>query len=274
MLYFLKSGLCILLTSLVLSKSYAVEVRFPEEELESEYALPYFPNQREVVLSRRVIQKFKIGLSSSGMYVLDEPFYQPFVFNIQAFMYLTEIHGFGLEAWLSQNQSLSPSGKAFTHIPTKEPNVIDSLNVSFAPHPLMTFFLNYNYSPLYGKISLSKTLAYNIHIEGSVGVGIILMDWKKRYVPYIWTPAFQIRLNPKIYITKRIYGYGSIVLWTYQGKNPIDRALKVSTVEGTAHNEHDGSIAENGDPTVVVSRLQNTLFVRTLISVGVGILLF
>ena len=152
--------------------AFAVKVHFPDEELAEESVLPLVTPPR-MVLNRNVPLKFRVELGAGLAVGLDEPFYLPYYPTGLITFHLTEVHALSLTGAyffpkrsasgekLSQGKGLK-SGKKF-----------DPLK---APYLQMSAFINYQYSPYYGKISLAKNWVMNLSIYGFIGPGLLVTN--------------------------------------------------------------------------------------------------
>lgn len=240
----------------------AVDIQFPEEELDSEYALPVFDGPRNAVMNPRVTQKYKLNLSSSVFYRGDELFYFPIAFQVAASFFITEIHGAEFNAW-GFIPGLSNIGAKFKNVANRDGGS-DSFNATYAPYPRAAFFLNYRYSPFYGKISLSKKLVQNFHIGALIGAGAIMMKQVDQSQLY-WAPAIQLQLDQKVYITKQIYLFGALNFHLFYGTNPVNKLFL---------NKDGGKRLQRCRSGVDSGCIRSSIFLRSFVGGGLGVLLF
>ena len=186
----------------------AVKVHFPDEELASESVLPVVDPAR-MVLNRNISLKFRPELGIGLGFGLDEPFYFPFYpTGILAF-HLTEVHAVSVTGVyffplrssagesLHQGKGLEGTGKKF-----------DPLK---APYPQMGAFLNYQYTPYYGKISLAKNWVMNLSIYGFAGLGLVVTNQNNQL------PAGNFGIGQKLYFNKWLGIRGDLGLYGYYG---------------------------------------------------------
>ena len=216
----------VILLALGSSVASAVKIRFPEEELASESVLPLFDPVR-TVLNRNILlsKRFEVGASAS--FGLDEPFYFPVHIMGQVSFYLSEIHG------------LSISGTYFLPFRSSTGNALKdgrglaegkTFNVLALPYPQMMGFLNYQYVPYYGKISLTKKGVLNLSIYGFAGPGIMVFSDGTKQV------AGTVGVGQKLYFNKWIALRGDVGFYGYYGPVPSKTDL---------NNASNGSIFYN-----------------------------
>ena len=189
-----------------LFSAHSVKIQFPDEELAVESVLPLVDTPN-VVLNRNISLKFRLELDLGLGLGLDEPFYSNYYPTGILTFHLTEIHAISLMGayffpqrssngdCLSHDkntllQSMSPAEMEINCLQTKR---FDSL---LAPYPQYSVFLNYHYSPYYGKISLSKSWVLNLSIYGFVGAGLVVSDQNDQFM------ALDIGLGKKLYLNR------------------------------------------------------------------------
>ena len=197
---------------LILSSSVAsaVKIRFPEEELASESVLPLFDPVR-TVLNRNIHLSKRFEIGSSASFGLGEPFYYPIHITGQISFYLSEIHGLGI------------SGTYFFPFRSNTGNALNegrgldegkTFNVLALPYPQMMGFLNYQYVPYYGKISLTKKGVLNLSIYGFAGPGFMIFSDGTKQI------AGTIGIGQKLYFNKWLAIRGDIGFYGYYGPVP------------------------------------------------------
>ena len=171
--------------------AHAVKISFPDEELATESVLPLVDNS-EVVLNRNINLKWRVEVNASLGVGLDEPFYF-FLYPMGSLSFhLTEVHSISLLG-IYYRSSLSRAGKRLKKGVGEKKKIFDAIK---APHPQMSAFLNYQYSPFYGKVSLSKALNLNLSIHGFIGLGLVVSNQNDRF------PAVNFGIGQKLYVTK------------------------------------------------------------------------
>ena len=218
----------------------AAKIRFPDEELASETVLPLFQPPR-AVLNRNINLKKRFEAAFGLTFGWDEPFrsiYYPFA---SVSFYLTEAHGFSLTGmylppfYSSSGKKLAgqkllsyfdnPSGAGVPteagafgvcHNPPKAQRAADCkqwklLDIHKVPYPYIMGFLNYVYTPYYGKISLTKNFVMNLSIYGFIGPGLIVFNENSK------TPAFNAGIGKRFYFSRWFALRTDIGLYVYRG---------------------------------------------------------
>ena len=186
---------------------HAVEIHFPDEELATESVLPLVETP-EVILNRNVRLKFRTELSLGLGIGLDEPFYLKYYPTGSITFALTESHAFNLEAFyflphLSSTGKDLKAGKGL-----KSGQTFDAQKV---PYPQYSLFLNYLYTPYYGKISLAKKWVLNLSIYGFTGAGVVISNQNNQF------PALDLGFGKKLYFNKWFGVKTSIGFYGYYG---------------------------------------------------------
>ena len=202
----------------------SASIRFPDEELASESVLPLVDlNPPQMVLNRRVPLKYRVEMGLGGAFGLDEPFYFPFYGSGILGFHITETHsvhfiGTYFPPLLSNDgKILSEQGVARqTETGEEETWYLKALN---APHPQMMVFLNYQYSPSYGKISLTKSGVMNMSLYGFAGPGFLVFDQGNR------TWAGNIGIGQKLYFNRWLGIRGDLGFYGYFGPAPTKMNL-------------------------------------------------
>ena len=204
----------------------AFQIRFPDEELASESVLPLIVPTR-VVLNRNISLKYKVEIELGGSFGLDEPFYFP-VYGLGGIAFhFTEKHAVSITGvYFPPLRSLSgkdlAEGKGL-----KEGKAFDPLK---APYPNMMSFLNYQYTPYYGKLSLSKNWVMNLSIYGFVGSGILVFNHSEV------TAVGNLGIGQKLYFNKWFGIRGDLGFYGYYG--PATAKLDLgSSVEGIRYDQ-------------------------------------
>ena len=214
---------CLLFSSL----AQAVKISFPDEELATESVLPQV-DIPAMVLNRNINLKNRVELNVSLGAGLDEPFFFSLYPMGQLTFHVTEVHSVSLlgiyyPPLLSSTGNNLKEGKGLSEG--------RSFDATKAPYPQMSAFLNYQYSPFYGKISLSKILNLNLSIYGFTGLGLVVSSQADRF------PAANIGIGQKLYITKWLGLRGDLAFYGYYGPSiakidlnlgPNDNEIKYS----------------------------------------------
>ena len=228
--------------------SSAIKIRFPSEELASETVLPIFQPKR-MVLDRRVTLKKRVEIGATLSIGLDEPFYFPFYGTGLLSFYFSELHGVsvtgtyfypkksGASEALSRGEGLKAGAR---------------FDVFKAPYPQMMNFLNYQFNPFYGKISLSKILDLNLSIYTYAGPGLIVFNDGNM------VPAANIGIGQKLYFNKWVALRGDFGAYGYYGP-AVARIPLGSNVREIAY--------------IDIQDVQKSPIVRFVASIGLVVLL-
>lgn len=199
---------------------YSVKIRFPDEELASESVLPLFESQK-IVLDRKISLKHRLEVGGAVSFGLDEPFYFSIYGTGLASFYFTEEHSVnligtyfppaysGASEALKEGRGLKPAGKTF--------------DVHKAPYPQMMAYLNYQYVPCYGKISLTKKGVMNLSIYVYGGPGVVVFNDSAKIL------AGNFGIGQKLYLNKWLALRGDIGFYGYRGPAPARIDLGTST---------------------------------------------
>lgn len=227
MLSFRKTKVLILFTIFYIFPASALKIRFPDEELATESVLPLI-DPPQMILNRNVSLKFKVELGAGVSFGLDEPFYFPIYGTGMLAFHLTEVHAISVTGTyfppsrsasgedLSQGKGLEISGKKF-----------DPLK---APYPQMMAFINYQYTPYYGKISLAKNWVMNLSIYSFIGPGLLVFNHNNQ------TAVGNFGIGQKLYFNKWLGIRGDLGFYGYYGPAPAKLNLG-DDVEEVPYNQ-------------------------------------
>jgi outer membrane beta-barrel protein len=200
--------LALLLTMLSPSVVRAETIEFPEEELATESVLPVFDNK--VVVRERTVQtegRFELG-GGAGLNLV-EPLYGQMVFNFAATYHIDEIHGVNATGYFLDT-GLSSAGEDLQSGKGLEGSNFDA---SLAPTVENMFFMNYQFTAYYGKLSMTKQSVVNLSLYGLLGVGMVN-----------WSDAGVLGLNAgfgqKIYFNPNLALRVDLAMAIYQGPDP------------------------------------------------------
>ena len=234
-------------------------IRFPDQELASEYVFPVFKDPK-VVLNRNVTLSKRFEWHFSGVFRTDEPLYNWFSMFSSLSFYWNESHGVGVSG-LYFFPGLSSRGILLKKEGVKKRNTKDVesyFDASLAPHPLLGAFLNYQFSPLYGKISITKTFALNFALYSFLGFGAVGMQHGPH--PIAMVPASHFGIGQRFYLNRYFAFNLGIDVLLYYGSNPISKDIQWSP-------------DQNAPSRPSYSQFSTELFFRFLPRVGVTILL-
>ena len=202
----------------------STKVRFSKEELAKESVLPVF-DPMHLVLGRNVTLSKRLEGGVSVSFGLDEPFYFPaYVTGLLAF-YISEAHGMSVTGTWFPPLKETFLGFSWDGVQLKNPKQpeVEPIDVWKVPYPQMTGFLNYQYTPFYGKISVAKKIVTNLSIYGFAGPGIIMFNESTI------KPAGNMGVGLKIYFNRWLALRGSLRFYGYYGPAPAKIPLKSQT---------------------------------------------
>lgn len=176
----------------------AVKIRFPDEELATESVLPLIEPHR-IVLNRNVPLRFRAELGLGGGIRLTEPLYFPVHPSGFLTFHLSDTHALGVTLTYFP-PLLSGTGEQFAGGIKGESSeggrTFTGLSPLNIPYPTMMGFLNYQYTPFYGKISLTKKGVMNLSIYGFAGPGLVVLKQN------IMKPAGNLGIGQKLYFNR------------------------------------------------------------------------
>jgi outer membrane beta-barrel protein len=190
-------GLSLFLAALLLQRvAFAAEVvELPQEELAQESVYPVFDKPVSVKNKNIVTaEHFELG----GYYgnALTEPIFGVSKFGIYGYYNTSEEHAFGL--FFEKNASgLSKYGDQLKDV-KKEGGGSIKLDFTRAPAPDSTLMLDYNFKAFYGKMSLSKSIVFNLVTFGSLAGGMVKYT-NKSYL------GIALGLGQKYYLTNKFH---------------------------------------------------------------------
>jgi outer membrane beta-barrel protein len=190
-------------------QAHAITIEFPEDELAKESVLPVFEGGTVAVKSRRVVTKKKIELGVLAGMVFNEPYFSPLTYGIHAGYHFNEFHSIGVNAFMRNS---SPSSDA---------NEIDSkasTRLGFNYMPAVKYFatVDYQLTPYYGKISLSKETVMNLLMYVYGGAGMIGLDGYSTWIA-------NVGVGQNLFFTPRIGLRADLKFLMYQGLNYTSR---------------------------------------------------
>ncbi len=189
----------------------AVSIQFPDEELASESVLPLIQPAR-MVLNRNIPLTFRAEAGIGVGFGLTEPFYYPFHPSVILAFHFAEAHavsavGAYFFPWRSKDGVELSKGVQIED----EKFFFDPLKI---PYPQYSGFLNYQYTPYYGKISLTKSGVMNLSIYGFAGLGLVVSNQNDQW------PAGNFGIGQKLYFNKWLGIRGDLGFYGYYGPAP------------------------------------------------------
>lgn len=178
-----------LLALLISVPAVAVEIRFSDEELTKESVYPIFENPA-AVKNRRVVTKGKIEVGAFGGWVLDEILFDPINFSISATYHFNEVHGFQFwGGFFSSSES--------KHVDSLRSPPVNLRSLEQVPSVKNLALGLYQYTPYYGKISLTKSKVMNISTFATLGGGMVKYGNETSW-------AASLGIGQKFYFSPRI----------------------------------------------------------------------
>ncbi|MBX9767600.1 MAG: outer membrane beta-barrel domain-containing protein [Bdellovibrionales bacterium] len=188
-------------------------VEFPEEELATESVYPLF-DQPTAYKSKNVKRRghFELGLFAGTF--LNDPFFSPIAFGGHLGFHFAEEHGVQLFASLltrTTSQYVEPL-KTPLNAPLGGPDF------NLAPSPSRIIAALYEWTPYYGKISLTKEGVMNLDLNFNAGLGMIAIQDENRL-------ALALGANQNFYFTKALGLKLDFKSFMYRGPDPVSRNL-------------------------------------------------
>jgi outer membrane beta-barrel protein len=186
-------------SAMLSSLAFAVTIDLPTEELAKESVLPVFPEGTVAVKARRVVTKQKFEVGPMVGQIFNEPFFSPWAYGVHAGYHINEFHSFAVNAFM---RSASLSGDASQ----LDNSLVDSQKVNFprVPVPEYVVTLDYQLTPYYGKISITKDFVMNLALYIYGGGGMMDLGGKSTWVANIgvgqnlfFTPRIGLRFDMK-----------------------------------------------------------------------------
>ena len=198
-------------------------MRFSEKELARESVLPVF-DPMYMVLNRNVTLSKRPELGVSLSFGLDEPFYFPYYITGLLAFYISESHGVSLTGtYFPPLQALPPwmpgfmewDGLTLKEGVRSDDGQLVTIDVFKVPYPQMMGFLNYQYIPFYGKISVTKKIVANLSMYGFAGPGLVVFN------EGTLRPAGNVGIGLKLYFSRWLAFRGALkvlrLLWPGSG---------------------------------------------------------
>lgn len=177
----------------------AVTIEFPEEELAKESVLPVFEGGTVAVKSRRVVTQQKVELGVMGGMIFNEPFFSPLTYGVHAGYHLNEFHSFAINAFMRDESVSSDAEQADSDLGPSA-----KINFNVVPIPKYVITLDYQMTPYYGKISLTKDYVMNLALYIYGGVGATDLGGEVTWIADVgvgqnlfFTPRLGLRLDMK-----------------------------------------------------------------------------
>ncbi len=201
----------------------AETIEFPEDELAVESVLPVFDHpvsvkNKSVLISKR----WEIG-PTFGMAML-EPFFNPMNYGGMVSYHLNEESAINVLG-LVYAQGISANAQGLNPIPKK--TQVTNANLQNAPAPQYLLLGNYQYTPFYGKISITKDYVMNLSAFGFVGGGFFAVGDSVN-------PALNFGVGEKLYFSPNWSFRVDFRVVAYQGPDILSVDLSQSTTVQSA----------------------------------------
>lgn len=202
----------------------AETIEFPEDELASESVLPVF-DQQVSVKNRNVSLGGRVEAGVLGGMSLLEAFYNQLNVGADVTYNLSDEAALNFVGYYFF-PGISNNAASLNPIPGRSPRV--NMNLQYAPAPQFLVLGNYQYSALYGKISLSKSQVMNLNLYGLAGGGFIM-------VGDALCPALSAGIGQKFFMGPNWSLRFDLRMLAYQGPDVLSRALDgVSSVQSAS----------------------------------------
>jgi outer membrane beta-barrel protein len=189
-------------TMMVSSLSNAVTIELPQEELAKESVLPVFPDGTVAVKARRVVTKKKFEVGPMVGQIFNEPFFDPWAYGIHAGYHFNEFHSFAINGFMRSATLSDDANQLDSQLFAESPLL--KVNFPVVPVPEYVVTLDYQMTPYYGKISLTKDYVMNLALYIYGGVGVTDLGGKSTWIADIgvgqnlfFTPRMGLRLDFK-----------------------------------------------------------------------------
>lgn len=207
-----------LLTALLLSNLFgtitfaAEQIEVPKDELARESVLPVFEKSVSVK-NRNVNYDGSFDLGIFGGLALTEPIANTNKIGLEVNYHFNDLHSIG--GFFTVNSTgLSRDARGLKND--------YGLNFDRAPAPKNTMMLDYQYSPFYGKLSITKNGVMNTTIYGSLAGGAVKYDHKTY-------PALSVGIGERFYFNEWFSLKLDLKIFAHQAPIPFKaNALKDS----------------------------------------------
>lgn len=205
--------------------SWAVKIKFPEEELATESVLPLFDNTK-AVQDRYVKTAKKLEIGGGVGFALNEPWFRTQRYSGHLGFQFNESHGILLTGQFYQSGISTSARNIFDFIPDVPGQGEEGEAVFFrfdkAPARQYNFFVNYLMTPFYGKVSLTKNGIMSLSLYGYLGAGVVGIGAEQTEN----SPAATFGIGQKFYAGKRLGVRTDFGFVAYQGPIYVDDVLR------------------------------------------------
>lgn len=178
----------------------AQDVEVPEDELAQESVYPIFDDAPSVK-NRNVVTSGNIDVGLFAGLALTEPIANSTKMGLTLNYHFNEVHMLGIY-FTANSSGLSRDAQGLK----------DDFKLDFnrAPKPKNSLFLDYNYKPFYGKLSITKNGVINTIIYGSASLGMVQYEHKSY-------PGLGLGIGERFYFTNhfsmkvdlRVFGHSA-----------------------------------------------------------------
>ena len=248
---FLKKSLMTIIF-LLSSLAHAVdEIEVPDDELAKESVLPVFDSVVSVK-NRNVSTAGRFDFGIFGGLALTEPINNTTKVGLELNYHLNENHSLGA------NFTMNSSGLSKDAQGLKNDFALD---FNRAPKPQSTMMLDYNYSPFYGKMSVTKEGVMNTTIYGSGALGLVKYEHKS-------FPAIAIGIGERFYFSHRFSLKVDLRVFAHQAPIPFQKGAMCDGSLGLCN----GGVGPSPQPVPALSSFNERLTYTTNLQIGANYL--
>lgn len=201
---FQKLSLLVMILSISFFARAEEELEVPADELARESVLPVFDNST-IVKNRNVTTQGRIDAGLFLGTALTEPIADTTKYGLELNYHFNENHALGIYYAMTSN-GLSKDAQGLKNQ--------FGLDFNRVPKPENTLMLNYDYSPFYGKLSVTKEGVINTTIYGSVGAGMV----KYQHKSY---PTLALGIGERFYFGKHFSIKADLKIYAHQAPVPF-----------------------------------------------------
>ncbi len=193
------------------SYSHAVDIQFPEDELARESVYPVFDNPT-AVKRRNVGLEGRVELGLYGGWALNNALVDPMNGGLLLTYHFSEIHAVQLQGGVYSTTDSQYVPGIQEELPANQ------RNLTKAPKPKYIGLLNYQISPYYGKLSITKQAVLNLSVFFTAGIGTIAIG-DSNYM------AFSLGLGQKLYFSEHFGLRADLKALFHQQPNALSKPI-------------------------------------------------
>ncbi len=201
---FLKKSLLTMILILSPLVQAAEEIEVPTDELAKESVLPIFDSVISVK-NRNVSTEGRFDVGLFAGLALTEPIANTTKVGLELNYHVNENHALGI-LYSMNSSGLSKDAQGLKND--------FGLDFTRAPKPLSTMMLEYDYSPFYGKLSVTKDGVMNTTIYGSGALGLVKYEHKSY-------PAISLGIGERFYFTRNLALKVDLKVYAHQAPIPF-----------------------------------------------------